>query len=97
MLSPRKFGAVFHIASGRLKANFGRPHVSYYLRAVKDYQFRNFSKTAGRTPIFEVRIVIYDQKCLYNHVFKTLATYSFPKPQALLTFSPSRALLAAMA
>ena len=33
---------------------------------------RDLSKTAGRTPIFEARIVIYDQIWVYNSVSKTL-------------------------
>jgi hypothetical protein len=35
---------------------------------------RDFSKTAGRTPIFEARIVIYDQIWVHNSVFKTFST-----------------------
>ena len=64
----------------------------YYLRGQLKIATRDFSKTAGRTPIFEARIVIYDQIWVYNSVFKTFSTEC-----TFLTFSPSRALLAAMA
>ena len=33
---------------------------------------RDFSKTAGLAPIFEARIVFYDQIWVYNSVSKTL-------------------------
>ena len=55
---------------------------------------RNFSKTAGRTPIFEVRIVIYDQRHVQYQVRKTFNASTFE--ETFLAFSPSRALLAAM-
>ena len=68
--------------------------LEYYLRAVKIIN-RDFSQTAGRTPIFEARIGIYDQIWVWNSVSKTLSTETLCG--TFLTFSPSRALLAAMA
>ena len=49
---------------------------------------RYFSKTAGRTSIFEVRIVIYDQKHVHNRVLVTLTNTTFQKVRHIPCFLP---------
>jgi hypothetical protein len=70
-------------------------YIVYHLQAVEDFQSR-FLENGWRTPILEARIVIYDQIWVYNSVFKTFSTETL-STGTFLTFSPSRALLAAMA
>ena len=66
-----------------------------YLRAVKDCQSR-FLENGRANTYFEARTVIYDQIWVWNSVSKTLSTETL-STITFLTFSPSHALLAAMA
>ena len=52
---------------------------------------RNFSKTAVRTPIFELRIVIHDQKCVQNEFLTTFGTEMCPRRHAPCFLPLSRA------
>jgi hypothetical protein len=49
---------------------------------------RDFSKTAGLTPIFDVRIVIYDQKHVYNEFINTFKA-DYKPVRHVPCFSPS--------
>ena len=58
---------------------------------------RDFSKTAGLTPIFEARIVIYDQIWAWNSVFKTFSTETLSTSHHVPYFLPLSRALTAMA
>jgi hypothetical protein len=60
---------------------------------------RSGQKRLVLTPIFEVRIVIYDHNRVWHEGFQDFwLSLSFLRSRrTVLTFSPSRALLAAMA
>jgi hypothetical protein len=92
MCAVRSVGCMIRVAA----AGFGL--LTYLLTtsagALKDYQSQFFSKTACLTPIFEVIIVIYDQKHVWNEFLKTFNAHH--RHRSLLS-PPLARLLAAMA